>query len=316
MASTPAQDPPWMRRILAPTDFSASAASALRWAESLRQVFRAELVILHVIDLGLPGAASLPMEPAAAAAFGRMVEALQAEARQGMEALATRAPQAQTEIRHGVPRTVILEVAAAVGADLIVMGTHGRTGLAHLVLGSVAEHVVRHSPIPVLTVPSAGSMSATTREEGLMTTQVQVRRILVPTDFSPGAGAALDWAMALAGALGAAVTVLHVLDLSALAGLASSAALMSAAAELVDRIRAATEQEMAGLVERVPGVASMLREGTPRQVILQAAGEIQVDLIVMGTHGRTGLAHVIFGSVAEHVVRHSPVPVLTVRRAE
>lgn len=149
-----------------------------------------------------------------------------------------------------------------------------------------------------------------------MTAQVSPRRILVPTDFSPGAEGALDWAKALGTAFGAEVILLHVLDLSiaALAGFPSSLAMVPAAGELLDRIRGETEQEMASIVTRVPGARSIVREGTPRTVILDVAGEVQADLIVMGTHGRTGLTHVFFGSVAEHVVRHSRIPVLTVRQ--
>ena len=149
-----------------------------------------------------------------------------------------------------------------------------------------------------------------------MTEQVQPRRILVPTDFSPGAEDALSWAKALGAAFHAEVVLLHVLDLSiaALAGFPSSLAMVPAAGELLDRIRSETEQEMTTLAARVPGARAMIREGTPRATILEVAAGVKADLIVMGTHGRTGLTHVFFGSVAEHVVRHSRVPVLTVRQ--
>lgn len=149
-----------------------------------------------------------------------------------------------------------------------------------------------------------------------MTEQVQPRRILVPTDFSPGAEGALDWAKALGAAFSAEVVLVHVLDLSiaALAGFPSSLAMVPAAGELLDRIRSETEQEMAKLAARMPGIKPMIREGTPRTTILDVAAEVRADLIVMGTHGRTGWTHVFFGSVAEHVVRHSRIPVLTVRQ--
>lgn len=153
MSSGRAQTLPQMKRILAPTDFSPGAESALQWAASIREAYHAELVILHVVDLGLAGAASLPTGMAAATAFGQMVDALRSEAREGIRKLGTRYPEVRTVIREGSPRSTILEVAKEVGADLIVMGTHGRTGLAHIFFGSVAEYVVRHSRIPVLTVP-------------------------------------------------------------------------------------------------------------------------------------------------------------------
>lgn len=146
--------------------------------------------------------------------------------------------------------------------------------------------------------------------------QVRIGKILVPTDFSTGAESALAWARGLAQAFGAEVTLLHVLDVSvaALAGFPANVAMVPAAGELLERIRAETEQEMRRLAARFPGVRTIIREGMPRGAILEVAKEIAADLIVMGTHGRTGLGHVLFGSVAEHVVRHSRIPVLTVRQ--
>ena len=149
-----------------------------------------------------------------------------------------------------------------------------------------------------------------------MVESVRPTRILVPTDFSPGADVALGWAQSLAAAFGAEVILLHVVDLSiaALAGFPSTLAAVPAAGELLDRIRIESDEEMRRLVARIPGARGIVREGTPRSVILEVAREIGVHLIVMGTHGRTGLTHVFFGSVAEHIVRHSRVPVLTVRQ--
>jgi nucleotide-binding universal stress UspA family protein len=147
---------------------------------------------------------------------------------------------------------------------------------------------------------------------------LRLQRILAPTDFSPGAEQALRWAMGLAARFGARVTLLHVLDLSlgALAGLSPEVAAMPATIELAERVRAEVEEQMRELTARFPDAVVVLREGTPRAAILEVAKEIGADLIVMGTHGRTGLAKVLFGSVAEHVVRHSPVPVLTVRQTD
>jgi nucleotide-binding universal stress UspA family protein len=145
---------------------------------------------------------------------------------------------------------------------------------------------------------------------------VHPTRILVPTDFSPGADAALGWAQSLGAAFTAEVILLHVVDLSiaALAGFPSTLAAVPAAGELLDRIRKESEEEMRRVAARVPGARGMVREGMPRPAILDVAREVGADLIVMGTHGRTGLTHVVFGSVAEHVVRHSRIAVLTVRQ--
>ena len=144
-----------------------------------------------------------------------------------------------------------------------------------------------------------------------MTEHVQPRRILIATDFSPGAEGALAWAKALATAFHAEVVLLHVLDLSRFP---PNLAAAPAAEGLLDHFRIETKQEMAKMAERFPGARPIIREGMPRAAILEAAVETKADLIVMGTHGHTGLTHAFFGSVAEHVVRHSRVPVLTVRQ--
>lgn len=148
--------------------------------------------------------------------------------------------------------------------------------------------------------------------------QVRIARILVPTDFSPGADAALEWATHLAKPLDAQMVILHALDLTlaGAAGLPTEFAAMPAVGDLMERLRREAAEEISRLAARVPKAQTMVREGSPRALILETAKETKADLIVMGTHGRTGLAHIFFGSVAEHVVRHSRVPVLTVRQKD
>lgn len=145
---------------------------------------------------------------------------------------------------------------------------------------------------------------------------VKVRRILAPTDFSADAERAVQWAVRLGALLKAEVTALFVLDLSlgAVAGLPPEFASMSATGELLDRVRREASAEMTRLGRRYPHVKALIQEGSPRPTILQTADRLGADLIVMGTRGRTGLAHIVFGSVAEHVVRHARMPVLTVRK--
>jgi nucleotide-binding universal stress UspA family protein len=140
-----------IKRMLVPTDFSSGAEPALAWAAKLGECFNAELVLLHVLDVRLAAMAGLPPDMAMMPAVDDLVKSAHAEAAEQMRQLAARFPTARTLIKEGTPRSVILEVAADLDVDLIVMGTHGRTGLAHVFFGSVAEFVVRHSRIPVLT---------------------------------------------------------------------------------------------------------------------------------------------------------------------
>ena len=146
-----------IRIILVPTDFSEGADRALGWARALARTFRAEIVVLHVVDLGvswLPvgglGAVPTPVPHDFAERFTKTAQA-------ALDAVAGDAPEVTKRLlHHGHPREVILDVARDVHADAVVMGTHGRRGVSQLFIGSVAEHIVRHAPVPVLTVRGAG----------------------------------------------------------------------------------------------------------------------------------------------------------------
>ncbi len=139
--------------ILVPTDFSEGASRALAWARTLAQAFRAEIIVLHVLELPvtwtpLGGLGSIPTPLST-----ESVEQLTNEAQTILETVARDAPEVTRRLlRKGHPREVILNVAREVGADAVVMGTHGRRGVSHLLIGSVAEHIVRHSPVPVCTI--------------------------------------------------------------------------------------------------------------------------------------------------------------------
>lgn len=144
-----------------------------------------------------------------------------------------------------------------------------------------------------------------------MSEQARIRRILVATDFSPGAKGALNWAKGLAAAFQAEVVLLHVFDLTRFPPHLSR---VPDGERLVQQFRLEVKKEMEAFGKQHPGMRPLLREGAPRAIILEVADELKADLIVMGTHGHTGLTHVLVGSVAEHVVRHSRIPVLTVRQ--
>jgi nucleotide-binding universal stress UspA family protein len=293
-------------RILVPTDFSATSDAALTYAKRLAEQFEASLHLLHAFE-----------DPFIRAAFAAEVYAsvpldvrqqLRCEAEAHLDDRLTADERlrfrATTEIVSGTATKAIVQYAGAVGADLIVMGTHGRGGMAHLLLGSVAERVVRTAPCSVLTLRDAPTRP--------------VRRILVPTDFSATADAALDRAFALASRLGSEVQLLHVLEDPLIAeGLAAEAYIAEAPAMRTSMLREArTRLDHRGVTPE-PGV-TVHRDvlfGHNARTIAEYAASRDIDLIVMGTHGRTGVAHVLLGSVAERLVRTASCPVLTVRPA-
>lgn len=141
-----------------------------------------------------------------------------------------------------------------------------------------------------------------------------VRSILSPVDFGVGSDHALDTALDLAQALGATVHLLHVYQIPVY-GFPDGAFL--AGPEIATRLSEAAQKGLDGLVQRISAryanVKGHLRQGNPPDEICEAAKTLGVDLIVLGTHGRKGIAHALMGSVAERVVRTSNIPVLTIR---
>ena len=198
---------------------------------------------------------------------------------------------------EGIAAEEILRMADEVGADLIVIGTHGSTGLRHLLAGSVATAVMHGAHCPVLAMRIARPLKHTER----------IRVILHPTDFSDVSEAALHVARSLARDAGARLVILHVYPFNELA-----------VPEDPRDFRAALEQ----LREHTDGpdlkhpVETRLSKGDAADVILGIAGEINCDLIVMGTHGRTGLRRLLMGNVAESVVPEASCPVLVVKIPE
>src|SRR5688572_17457850 len=186
-------------RILVPVDFSRASDEALAYAKTLAGRFGASLHLVHAFE-----------DPFTSAAFAsEMYSTLPLSLRDEMlrdaeRRLSERLPEDQktlfngtTEILTGTPTKTIIDYSATLGADLIVMGTHGRSGIAHLLLGSVAERVVRLAAAPVFTIRQPAG---------------PVKRVLVPTDFSATADAALDYAYLVAERFGASIQLLHVLD--------------------------------------------------------------------------------------------------------
>ncbi len=204
-------------------------------------------------------------------------------------------------VRDGNASGEILHAAEEVDPDLIVVGTHGRGGVNRLICGSVAEDVMRRSTRPVLIVRST---EATLQG-------APIRLILHPTDFSKGSWPALGVARTLARAHGARLVLLHVAPAEILTGGSFYApADLGPEQEALEKLK--DESAKAGLGG---SVQARFSQGDPVSEILLAAEELGCDLIVMGSHGRTGLRRLLMGSVAEVVIRHAPCLTLIIKDA-
>jgi nucleotide-binding universal stress UspA family protein len=200
---------------------------------------------------------------------------------------------------------ILCRIAAEIPADLIVTSTHGRTGLKRVFLGSTAERLVQYAPCPVFVDRSTKSIG---------NTQPDIKKVLVPVDFSNCSLAGLTYAARFAKEVGACISVLHVVDLGPVmmttgGGDYDSPTYIEAARRRCgDQMQAfLTRVSFDGVPVNTSAVAGFCPTG-----IYQTAAREGADLIIMSTHGRTGLRHVLVGGAAEHTVRYAKCSVLVV----
>ncbi len=209
--------------------------------------------------------------------------------------------------RDVAPAPAILRYAADEEVDLLMLGTHGRRGPSRILLGSVAEEVVRRARQPVLTVRG--------EEDGPSSSAESIEQILVPVDFSDFSREALRHAREWAALYGAEIDVLHVIEetLHPAFYVGGVRSIYDAEPNIEQKVR----QRLEAFVEATEGPDVNVRlhvgPGSAASAIAEFVEEQGIDLVCMSTHGRTGMERFFLGSVAEKVVRHVHCPVLTVK---
>ena len=286
--------------ILLATDGSDHTRRAAEYVRTLADRFDAEVHVLAVADIG-----SVSVAFDTGGVEQEVIERLQRQCEEWAAETGAFVDAAETAVRSGKPRKEILDYAADHGADLLAMGTHGRTGIRRYVIGSVTEHVLRRAPAPVLTARADEK-----------TNDGEVTRVLVPTDGSDAASTAVDHAVAVAEACGAALRVLSVVDTRALAAQSELAPSETVLESLEERSEHAVNEVAERCEEAGASVETAIARGPPSQAICEDAAESNADLVVMGTRGRSGLDRVLLGSVTERTIRHAPVPVMAVHSGE
>lgn len=294
---------PIFDKICVGTNFSEAAEQALESAAHLARIFGAEVLVVHVVEP--PHLYERILSPVQSRLHS--VDETSERAAERCRALIA-APRMEGvridyQIRTGTPFVDLIDAARIAHADLILLGHQPRSGAQRLLLGSTAERVLRKSPLPVLIAKKPLTRAP--------------RTILAPTDLSDGSEPALQLAAALAGYWGARLTLLHVVEPVARADVWP---LDPARVELFLAEPEELEPEWQSMLERVPlsGVSFERRtlKGSAAAEITNTAQKVDAELIVMGTHGRSGLVHALLGSVAEHVARQAECSVLTVRPRE
>jgi nucleotide-binding universal stress UspA family protein len=299
-----------IRRILCPIDFSDFSRHALDHALAIAKWYKSTVTVLHVFSpapVTTFGPGPVVFQPFVLTAED--VEQLRADTKAFVDADSASGIAVDTLLREGNVAAEILDQATTMGADLLALGTHGRSGFERLVLGSITEKVLRKARCPVLTIPRRSP-------DAVPAGPVFFKRIVCAVDFSECSMHALQYALSLAQEADGSLTVVHVLapDVAAQVGIGEEHVSF---AEWQRQHEAAARQ----LLEKaVPESAtayckaeSLLLRGKPWREILRVASDRQAELIVMGVQGRAAADLLFFGSTTQHVVRQAACPVLTLR---
>jgi nucleotide-binding universal stress UspA family protein len=291
------------KKILVPVDFSERAKAAFGHGALFATTFGAELELLHVVE-----DAPYNRPPFWVGEVPLIADLHKQAIENAKTSLAALLPQLQiaegapvkTSVESGAVAATIAAHAKESGTDLIVTATHGRTGLSHLLMGSVCERVLRRAPCPVLVARGAEPDKLP-----------NLRKILVAVDLSDHSKRALELAAAIGLRLGASVEVLH-----------SWAAPYFTAdvqldADLFRKIREGAEKELEEFLGKcqLPEGLELKKtvvSGVATATISERIAAEEPDLVVLGTHGHSGFKHMVLGSVAETVVRYAPCPTLVV----
>jgi nucleotide-binding universal stress UspA family protein len=284
-----------IKKILCPVDFFPASDMAVDYATGLALNYDAKIHLLHVVMPGVPPAYEYPVNS------GEIVKSMEDAAAKEIDNIVTRVKAAgvavESEVRVGDVHDEIKRAIDVVKPNLVVLGTHGRRGVERWFMGSTTERLLRHSPVPLLTI--SGNNGAAAGEP-------RFKRILVTTDFSEGTADALAYAFAMAQENDSRVTLLHVLH--------------DVAADLSGKYREPlTKGIQSELEELVPpeakdwcDVVTKVETGMPYRIILRTLEDEKVDLLVMNIHGKGMLDRALLGSTAERVVRAARCPVMLI----
>jgi nucleotide-binding universal stress UspA family protein len=292
-----------IQNIVVPIDFSKMSVQAIQIAKQLARRFGASIHLAHVRQSNYTADFVAP-------AFTSYEQVGEQTALEELKNVAGECgvSSATCNVLSGAPPyDEICRLAHTIPADLVVMPTHGRTGLKHVFLGSTAERIVQHSSCPVLVTRGKAAKS----RNG---SQATMKTILVPVDFSNCSREGLRYAIAFANEFGAKIILLHTTYLGYI--YSSDGTAIYDIPGLQKAARKSAERKMRELVRSANFGAvkfeTAFTDGSPVIDICAFAKNHDVDLIIASTHGLTGFTHVLIGSIAEQVVRHAPCSVLVV----
>lgn len=287
------------KTILVPFDFSEYSLKAVELALHFGERFGSKLTLMHVITLFQNDNAKVSQVQGMKELVKKQEKQIYQDMLEHLGSFNSRGVKIDTSIKRGFsPAESILESISEDMYDLVVMSTHGRTGLQHLLVGSTTEKVVRHSSIPVLTAHQ-------------FVENYDFKNILVPVDFSEYSKRAVDYAVPLANRYDADLIFLNVIEheLYPIANETNMDVILEVDPDIQTR-STGNLKEFVGIEEDYASYA--ITNGRAHRQIVDYSKEMDIDLILMATRGLSGLEHMLIGSTTERVVRNSACPVLTI----
>lgn len=287
------------KRILACYDLSPCSQEALEWALKLGEQFHSSLKVAHAFPLN--GSSSTP---ALLESSNQLAEYIREQIDQDLRRLSTlEAPslrELEIEILQGRTIPAILQEIQQNTPDLVILGTHGRTGFERVILGSVAEKIVRHSPAPVWIARNRAHWP--------------LQRILIPIDFSEFGEETLQLAQALTQKTSTAVDLVHVISLAEVVHYPSSITdrAFSMDPKFFENLEKRARENLQKMIDSSSlSLNPHVLTGSPGAEICRLAQELKADLVLIPTHGRSGIRHLLIGSVAEQVIRYASCSVFS-----
>ena len=283
-----------IKKILCPVDFFPASDAAVSYAAALAGNYEASIHLLHVITPVAVGTYEYAIDTA------ELMKSMEERSTDELKKLAAKVKEAsiscEFEICVGDVYDEIKRAIEVARPEIVVMGTHGRRGVERWFMGSTTEKLLRHSPVPLITISAAGEKQAAPR----------FQRILVTTDFSDGTPDALAYAFSVAQENESQISLLHVIhDVAAdVSGKYRDSLIEGVHKQLNDLVPAEAKNWC--------DVNTRVDTGIPYRIILRILEDEKIDLVVMNIHGKGMLDRALLGSTAERVVRVAPCPVMLI----
>jgi nucleotide-binding universal stress UspA family protein len=282
-----------VKKILCPVDFFPASDAAVKYAAGLATNYDATIHLLHVVTPIPPTTYEYVVDTS------NIMSAIEASSAEEMKKLVAglkgTGVRIETQVRLGDVYDEIKQAIEEVKPDLIVMGTHGRRGVQRWFMGSTTEKLLRHSPVPLVTISATGDRALT-----------PPHRIMVTTDFSEGTSDALAFAFSVAQENESEVTLLHVVN--DVAGDVSG----KYRGSLINGVRKQLEDMVPAEARNWCNILTRVETGVPYRIIKRVLEDERIDLLVMNIHGKGMLDRALLGSTAERVVRTAGCPVMLI----